>query len=358
MSKRAVLALLCLSLAACSGAGLNVSPEQQAGRTASSRTPSALYVAYGGVITSSGIVPPSIVAYPFGARPPAETITDGVHAVSALAFNAAGLLYVSSSNAQRKGSVSIYAPGSTSPRQTISKGAAEPTAMVFDPSGNLYVANSSSRSSFISVYDPNGLKPTRTITSGIGGPTALVSDADGHLFVANYGSRKTASSVTIFAPGQSTPAHTITKGVRYPDALALDSAGNLYVANPGYRLGPPTTVTIYAKKRGWALRRTIDVGFVSMPTGTIALALDSSENLYVLLPYLHAVFVYAPGAKKPTREIRVGLLNPTAFALDPSGNLYVSDADFVVVYGSGESRPTRRIGRGFTPPGPLAFGPY
>ena len=49
---------------------------------------------------------------------------------------------------------------------------------------------------------------------------------------------------------------------------------------------------------------------------------------------------------------------PRRFALDPSGNLYVSDANFVLVYGYGESRPTRRIGKGFTPPGPLAFGPY
>jgi hypothetical protein len=95
------------------------------------------------VVSSNGIVPPAITAYPLGKTSPLETITDGVFSVSAMTFDSAGSLYVASvSDTTGSSSISVYAPGSTSPQQTITKDVAGPVAMVFDPSGNLYVANS------------------------------------------------------------------------------------------------------------------------------------------------------------------------------------------------------------------------
>ena len=38
-------------------------------------------------------------------------------------------------------------------------------------------------------------------------------------------------------------------------------------------------------------------------------------------PYLHAVFVYAPGAVKPARKIEAGLHYPVVLALDPAAGI-------------------------------------
>ncbi len=323
----------------------------------SARAAGALYVAYGGQVSSSGIVPPAIAVYPLGKTSPVTTISDGIYSVSALTFDSAGSLYVASvSDATGASSISVYAPGSTSPQQTITKGVSGPVAMVFDPSGNLYVANATGHRSFISVYAKNGTTPVRTISRGVLNPLTLACDAAGRLIVANGGDRQTAASVTIYAAGRSAPMQTITNGVYAPTALALDAAGNLYVANP-FLHGHPT-ITVYSGKKRWALQRTIQELPQAIP-GTIALTLDSSGKLYALLSYAHTIRVYAPGATTPSLEIDARISDSAvALALDPERNLYVSSGNDVLVYAPGKTLPMRKIKRGYTVPGLLAFGPY
>jgi hypothetical protein len=347
----------CISLVACSVAGPNSGLQPQPGRMASARAASALYVAYSGQVSSSGIVPPAIAVYQLGKTSPVATITDGIYSVSALTFDSAGSLYVASvSDATGASSISVYAPGSTSPQQTIRKGVSGPVAMVFDSSGNLYVANASGHRSFISVYGENGATPVRTITRGVLEPLALACDAAGRLIVANGGDRHSAPSVTIYAAGRSAPMQTVTKGVYDPAALALDTAGNLYVANPHLHGHP--TITVYSGKKRWALQRTIQEPPQAIP-GTIALTLDSSGQLYALLSYARTIRVYAPAATTPSLEIHARISDSAVMlTLDPLRNLYVSSGNDVLVYAPGKTLPMRKIKRGYTPPGLLAFGPY
>jgi sugar lactone lactonase YvrE len=148
--------------------------------------------------------------YDAGATTAARTITNGIGAPAALAFDASGNLYVANQN---KNSVTVYAPDSRAPLRTIVQGIHAPRALVFDRAGNLYVANSGSNS--VSVYARASTSVLRNIRDGVRGPAALALDAGGNLYVANAG------SVSVYAAGTSSLLRTIRQGVRAPLALAF-----------------------------------------------------------------------------------------------------------------------------------------
>jgi hypothetical protein len=152
-----------------------------------------------------------------------------------LALDAAGFLYVIDAP---NNDVVVYAPGATTPARTISNGISAPQALAFDPSGNLYVANSAN----VNVYESKSTDPSLTITNGISSPFALAFNAAGHLFVENLA----ATSVTEYNLTQSqSPIRTVTSGIFVPFGIAVDGSGNLYVGNIG-NSGSNSTVEIYA----------------------------------------------------------------------------------------------------------------
>jgi methionine-rich copper-binding protein CopC len=157
--------------------------------------------------------------------------------------------------------------------------------------------------------------------------------------VANEG----GTTVSIFAAGATTPSTTLT-GLNGPVALAFDSSGNLYVANHG-----GTTVSEFAPDATTASATLTGL------SGPDALTFDSSGNLYVTNEGGTTVSKFAPGATTASATL-TGLSGPDALAFDSSGNLYVANfggttvskfapasvtaaATGVVIQSSVESRP-------------------
>ena len=116
-----------------------------------------------------------------------------------------------------------------------------------------------------------------------------------------------------FAPGSTTPTATLT-GLTDPVALAFDSSGDLFVANYG-----SGTVSEFAPGS------TTPTATLTGLTDPYALAFDSSGNLFVANGNNPGtVSEFAPGSTTPTATL-TGLTDPHALAFDSSGNLYVAN---------------------------------
>ncbi len=160
--------------------------------------------------------------------------------------------------------------------------------------------------------------------------------------MANYES----ATVSEFAPGSTTPTATLT-GLNYPIALAFDSSGNLYVANEA-----GTTVSKFAPGS------TTPTATLTGLNNPIALAFDSSGNLYVANYYGNTVSRFTPGSTTPSATL-TGLDNPIALVFDSSSNLYVANeaggnGTTVSEFAPGSTTPTATL-TGLANPRSLAF---
>jgi hypothetical protein len=231
----------------------------------------------------------------------------GAGGFPALVADHLGYLYASTFG----GAIEVYAPGCLRRVNIITRGVDVVGALVFDQSGNLYAAMSPHYA--VSVYAPTErpghMKFVRKIRDGISDPGPLAIGPSGDLFVANFRYSKNNSYITVYPPGRSKPVLRITKGMKYVDSLAVDSTGRLYVAVPDYEVHHGGWISVYAAG-GTQLVRKVPV------RNPVALALDSSDNLYVVNFALHSsVLVYSPGATKLLRTITEGLDAPSALLI-------------------------------------------
>jgi hypothetical protein len=219
--------------------------------------------------------------------------TDLAGYFSALVADRYGYLYASSVFG-----ILVYAPGCTKRVNNLRHGG---DALVFDRSGNLYAGLGNA----VGVYSPEQrrghMRFVRRIHDGLKNlVSALAIGPSDELFVADEVGRK-GGYVAVYRRGGSMPVKKITNGIETPELLAVDSKGWLYVDNCPYtacgaggRLG---WISAYAPGSTQPARRV-------RLEDPIALAIDPSDNLYVLDSYeRRTVLVYSPGAAKLLRKI-------------------------------------------------------
>jgi WD40 repeat protein len=110
----------------------------------------------------------------------------------------------------------------------------------------------------------------------------------------------------------------------------------LYVANGPYRTAG--NVVELSTKTGKVVK-TLYNG-IDDPT---ALAVDPSGNLYVANRIAKNVSVYQPGASVPTNTISQGIVKPRAMLFDPAGDLNVLNVKTVTVYDPGSGTLLRTL---------------
>ena len=215
--------------------------------------------------------------------------TDLAGYFSALVADRYGYLYASSVFG-----ILVYAPGCTERVNNLRHGG---NALVFDRSGNLYAGLGNA----VGVYAPEQrrghMRFVRRIHHGLkNAVSALAIGPSDDLFVADLIGRK-GGYVVVYRPGGSEPVEKITKGIETPALLAVDSKGRLYVDNLPYTAGRSGWISVYAPGSTQPGRRV-------RVENAVALAIDPSDNLYVLNNYRRStVLVYSPGAAKLLRKI-------------------------------------------------------
>ena len=212
---------------------------------------------------------------------------------SALVADRYGYLYASF-----YGIVRVYAPGCTEQVNYLRQGGGP---LVFDRSGNLYVGLGNT----VGVYAPKErrghMRLVRRIHDGLrNAVSALAIGPSDDLFVADEVGKK-GGYVLVYRRGGSEPVEKITQGIETPELLAVDSKGRLYVDNCPYRAcdvgGRSGWISVYAPDKTQPSRQV-------RVENAVALAIDPSDNLYVLNKYRRStVLVYSSGASKLLRKI-------------------------------------------------------
>jgi DNA-binding beta-propeller fold protein YncE len=76
----------------------------------------------------------------------------------------------------------VYDSGNSKVLRSISPGILAPQAMAFDASGDLYVSNPGNDT--VMAYAPGGSTLMRTISKDLDGPQGIAFDSSGNLYVA------------------------------------------------------------------------------------------------------------------------------------------------------------------------------
>jgi sugar lactone lactonase YvrE len=351
----------------------------------------------------------SITVYPAssnGAVNPAYTIRGSSTQLNdpvAVALDSSGKIYVA--NRGNPCSITVYPAGSNgnvAPAAIISGASTElsaPNALTLDSQGNIYVVNEGSAAGgqdSVTVYSSGSTgnpSPMRTISgssTGLSSPMGIAVDAGGYIYVSSGSGTNTTSllsfpgayvsstgssetnavSILIYAPGASgnvVPTTSIDGDcavLNAPGALALAN-GQLYVTNPANLASGDESVAVYnniSVAPGLPQCLTPVANIFGPHTGInqpFGIAVDPSGNIYVTNSDSNSITVFSPTANQDTYPSATiasqnSIENPTAVAVDSSGNIYVANAgtevgsaDSVTIYppaSNASAAPTRTFG--------------
>jgi len=243
---------------------------------------------------------------------------------------------------------------------------ATPTGVAVDGSGNLYIADY--RNSRIRKVDPSGIITTvagngtggfsgdggPATSAGLNSPFGVAVDGSGNLYVAdtgNYRVRRVApNGIITSVAGNGTQAFSGDGGpatsasLVYATGLAVDGSGNLYIADrDSQRIRRVDTNGVITTVAGNGTAGSSGDGgpatsaSLSYPNGV---AVDGGGNLYIadssnnprirrvgangiITAFAGSGNSYFSGDGWPATS--ASLANPTAVAVDGSGNLYIAD---------------------------------
>jgi|GEM_PF-5693638 len=200
---------------------------------------------------------------------------------------------------------------------------AAPRGMVVDAADNVYIADSAVHA-VLKVTPAGTVSKVLDLASVAGTPTAVAVDGAGNLFAAD------TANATIWRqapPYTATPTVVVSSAVNTPAAglgslggLALNANGSLYFtvpsANQVYTL-PALPATGYGAP--------VQLSTASALLQPTALAVDASGNLYIADAGNNRIVLEPAGGGQET-VIGSSLSAPSSLAVDGNGNVYVANS--------------------------------
>lgn len=211
-------------------------------------------------------------------------------------------------------------PGAVS---TLGSGYSAPAGMAIDNQGDLFLADSSKNV----VWEiPVGSTTPISLGSKLSGPTSVAVDGAGNLYIADTGNNQIIEIPVVDGAFSSTQQTLISSSTALagsdlskPAGITIDTLGNLYVADAG---NSRVVYVPYVGSWDFSLALSLGSGF-SSPSAT---AVDASGNLYVADSENGKVYeISAPFSAGTQTTIASGYKTPTALTLDASGALFVVD---------------------------------
>ena len=196
----------------------------------------------------------------------------------------------------------------------------DPTSAVMDAQGNLYVADTWNHR--IQKCAPDGQWTANWAQfAGFSAPRGIALDAQNRVYVANT----SGHNVVVFDAQGRHLATWGRQGNGLPDfyspvGIAVGPDGNIYVADTGNKrikvLAPDGRPLFVIPVAEW--------GFAQFHEAY--LAVGPHLEIYATLPQQHVIRVYHPPSQTAFEFGNAAQLNfPTGIAVDPAGNIYVSD---------------------------------
>jgi large repetitive protein len=227
-------------------------------------------------------------------------------------------LLVFSPSAPSTLSANLY---STDPSHTL----IDPEGAAIDSSGNIFVVDADPYNccGALLKYSPPNTTPT-VIDSTLEQPYGVTVDSSGNIYVGDSGS----GNIYKYAEGSYTKS-TIASEFISPGGVAVDSSGNIYVADfEGGLYKVPYTSGSYSTQ--------VAIGGSTFAGKSVyAVSLDSSGNVYATLVTATGEYgddvasslykLTGSGTSYTPTLIDSSFYNATGIAIDPAGNVYVSD---------------------------------
>ena len=267
----------------------------------------------------------------------------------------------------QSGTTPTYSPSATSIVGSAFQG---PMGVAVDAAGNLFVADFYAGAVY-EIQAGTGGAAAGTVTAGAPNvalattfrgfvaPSAVAVDGGGDVFVAEYATHAIyeiqagtggAAPGTVNGSSSVISIATSFSGFSSPNGIAVDAYGNVYVADSGNgNNGHPEGVYEIVAGTGGALPGTVNANstVISIGSGYISpsgIAVDASGNVYVADYNGSAVDEIeagtngaAPGTVNASSTLTKIASNfsftwPSGIAIDPAGDLFVTDAYNNAVY--------------------------
>jgi streptogramin lyase len=241
------------------------------------------------------------------------------------------------------------------PRHAISL-RANAALQPFNAPGRIYAADAGGFTPLgpVYVYSVAGTHQKPLFHFGrFSSPYAVAVDAAGNVYVPDEGNSAYDGSVLVFKDPANPAYLKLDDRGALPSDLAVGADGTVYVAN-GYDqrgCGGGGDVRVYAKGAASASYTICDAAIGQNYSQLNGIAVDAKGDVFVAWEANTGQFgmvrVFTPGPNYSGHFLAPKFKNPYAIAIDPQGNVVVSDVGVpaVEVFARGASTPTYTLAR-------------
>jgi hypothetical protein len=227
-----------------------------------------------------------------------------------------GNIYVADPGLQQ---VLMYAAGGAAAPVSLGTGLVSPSGVAVDGIGDVFIADSGNGSVVEVPYGLKGLDAASQITlaSNLGANLRVAADGLGNLYVADPANARVVKLGDLGAAGPGILGQTeifLTAGFTTPTNVAVDSNNNLYVIDGS---------NLFEVANGVGTPATL----LNTLSGAAGLAVDNSGAVYIASTGGTVRIPVASGALSTATQTTIAssVTNPTAVAIDKTGNVYLTD---------------------------------